>query len=103
MRLHRSVRYGALFRDEPESQTDSHPALVILRSTCGLGGAPDSRTYPLQDEATRAWNLYGALHYKAGGVPWRLVESQSDFENLFYRRQLLPDDILEPYAAEAPA
>jgi hypothetical protein len=26
-----------------------------------------------QDEATRAWNLYVALYYKAGGVPWRLV------------------------------
>jgi hypothetical protein len=27
----------------------------------------------LQDEATRAWNLYTALYYKAGGVPWRLI------------------------------
>lgn len=26
-----------------------------------------------QDEATRAWNLYAGLYYKAGGVPWRLV------------------------------
>lgn len=26
-----------------------------------------------QDEATRAWNLYAALYYKAGGVPWRLT------------------------------
>ncbi|MEO8033636.1 MAG: hypothetical protein ABI837_04340 [Acidobacteriota bacterium] len=26
-----------------------------------------------QDEATRAWNMYAALYYKAGGVPWRLV------------------------------
>lgn len=28
-----------------------------------------------QDEATRAWNLYVALYYKAGGVPWRLVRT----------------------------
>ncbi len=27
----------------------------------------------LQDEATRAWNLYVALYYKAGGTPWRLI------------------------------
>jgi hypothetical protein len=27
----------------------------------------------LQDEATRAWNLYTALYYKAGGAPWRLL------------------------------
>lgn len=26
-----------------------------------------------QDEATRAWNLYAGLYYKAGGVPWRLI------------------------------
>lgn len=44
---------------------------------------PGKRTYPLQDEATRAWNLYVALYYKAGGVPWRLVESRSDFETCF--------------------
>ena len=26
----------------------------------------------LQDEATRAWNIYTALYYKAGGTPWRI-------------------------------
>ena len=26
----------------------------------------------LQDEATKAWNIYSALYYKAGGTPWRL-------------------------------
>ena len=33
---------------------------------------------PLQDEATRAWNLYTALYYKAGGTPWRLVHNLSE-------------------------
>lgn len=31
------------------------------------------RTRQLQDEATRAWNVYTALYYKAGGTPWRLI------------------------------
>lgn len=33
----------------------------------------------LQDEATRAWNLYTALYYKAGGTPWRLVHVPSEW------------------------
>lgn len=35
------------------------------------------RVRRLQDEATRAWNLYTALYYKAGGTPWRLVRDPS--------------------------
>jgi len=31
----------------------------------------------LQDEATRAWNFYTALYYKAGGTPWRLIRESS--------------------------
>lgn len=32
----------------------------------------------LQDEATRAWNFYTALYYKAGGIPWRLVRDSRE-------------------------
>lgn len=32
---------------------------------------------PLQDEATRAWNIFSALYYKAGGTPWRLMRDSS--------------------------
>ena len=32
----------------------------------------------MQDEATRAWNLFCALYYKAGGIPWRLVRESTD-------------------------
>jgi len=38
---------------------------------------------PLQDEATRAWNLHTALYYKAGGVPWRLLRNPADLSTCF--------------------
>lgn len=41
------------------------------------------RTMPLQDEATRAWNLHMALYYKAGGIPWRLLRRPSDLSTCF--------------------
>lgn len=37
----------------------------------------------LQDEATRAWNFYTAIYYKAGGVPWRLLRSSEDYQTCF--------------------
>lgn len=33
----------------------------------------------VQDPATRAWNLFNALYYKAGYVPWRLPRDPSEF------------------------
>ena len=38
---------------------------------------PSAEKKQLQDEATRAWNLYTALYYKAGGSLWRLVRDPS--------------------------
>ena len=32
-----------------------------------------------QDPATRAWNLFNALYYKAGYVPWRLPRNPAQF------------------------
>ena len=41
------------------------------------------RGLALQDEATRAWNFFTALYYKAGGIPWRLVRDASSFSSCY--------------------
>lgn len=38
---------------------------------------------PLQDEATRAWNLHTALYYKAGGSPWRIPRGSTDLATCY--------------------
>jgi len=37
----------------------------------------------MQDEATRAWNFFCALYYKAGGIPWRLARESTDLMTCF--------------------
>ena len=52
----------------------------------GDGFPPPSRTgrvRQLQDPATCAWNFHTALYYKAGGTPWRLARSVSDFPSCY--------------------
>jgi hypothetical protein len=44
---------------------------------------PSGEKKQLQDEATRAWNLYTALYYKAGGTPWRLVRDPSRLDTCY--------------------
>jgi len=38
---------------------------------------------PVQDPATRAWNLFGGLYYKAGNVPWRLPRDPAQFDTSY--------------------
>ncbi len=44
---------------------------------------PKKSAMTMQDEATRAWNIYTALYYKAGGIPWRLLRESSDLSTCF--------------------
>lgn len=37
----------------------------------------------VQDEATRAWNFFCALYYKAGGKPWRMLRDNRDYAATF--------------------
>lgn len=45
--------------------------------------ARPSRPRQLQDAATRAWNFYTALYYKAGGTPWRLVRDPTQLTTCY--------------------
>jgi len=36
-----------------------------------------------QDDATRAWNFFSALYYKAGGFPWRIPRIETDYSTCF--------------------
>jgi hypothetical protein len=37
----------------------------------------------VQDPATRAWNLFNALYYKAGYVPWRIPRDPAQFQTSY--------------------
>lgn len=45
-----------------------------------LDGTPKN---DIEDEASRAWNFFSALYYKAGGIPWRLPRQSSDLTACF--------------------
>jgi hypothetical protein len=60
----------------------STPIQIIRRSTWDEATAPPAKS-GRQDEATRAWNLHVALHYKAGGVPWRLQRDSHELTTCF--------------------
>ncbi|AVA23959.1 PIWI domain-containing protein (plasmid) [Rhizobium sp. NXC24] len=37
----------------------------------------------VQDEATRAWNFFCALYYKAGGTPWRMIRDRKSYDTTY--------------------
>lgn len=62
------------------------PLQLIRPETYGLGVRKRKKAeHPrrLQDPATRAWNFFVALYYKAGGTPWRMVRAESDLATCY--------------------
>jgi hypothetical protein len=37
----------------------------------------------VQDDATRAWNMFTAVYYKAGGLPWRLARDSTQLRTSY--------------------
>ena len=74
-----SVHGGAARLPNPDCS--SRPRM-IQASAVGDGQARQAMK-PLQDEATRAWNLHTALYYKAGGTPWRLKDDPAKLQTCF--------------------
>ncbi len=69
------------YNEDSDKGPDFHDYLkgLCLQSKC-IVQLIWPRTYSIngkgvQDSATRAWNLFGALFYKAGGIPWKLAKT----------------------------
>ena len=76
------------FHDRLKARTmGSRPIQLLRRDTWDPSPrarhARAARKLPVQDEATRAWNLHAALYYKVGGVPWRLSRDPADLASCY--------------------
>ncbi len=76
------------FHDMLKAQAMSLPKPIqMVRPTTYDESAKESTRRGLvrrvQDPATRAWNFHTALYYKAGGTPWRLARSSSEYTSCF--------------------
>jgi hypothetical protein len=82
---HDDQEIGGDFHDLLKAQALGLPCpLQIMRRETWEGARKGSdRPRPLQDEATRAWNLHTALYYKAGGTPWRMPRHSTDLPTCY--------------------
>lgn len=77
------------FRDALKAAAMMHqtPTQVVLPPTYDskkkLKRVTKDSDRSLQDEATRAWNFFTAIYYKAGGVPWRMMRLSSEYSSCF--------------------
>ena len=89
----RDIRHDFHHCLKASAMTYRKPIQIVLPSTFSSGSRrkstkkrrPQRHRKPrtLQDPATRAWNFFTALYYKAGGVPWRLPRESSDYSTCY--------------------
>lgn len=64
------------------------PIQIVLPMTYDEKKSRQQKGHPerarrLQDEATRAWNFHTAIHYKAGGAPWRIIRDVTQWTTCY--------------------
>lgn len=71
------IRYNFHHMLKAKAMSFRIPIQLVIPSTYGEKLKRKSLKRELQDEATRAWNFFTALYYKANGTPWRLPRISS--------------------------
>lgn len=79
------VQYNFHHMLKARAMTFRIPIQLVIPSTYGqkIKIAKHILSRELQDEATRAWNFFSALYYKANGTPWRLPRISSDLSTCY--------------------
>lgn len=79
------IRYNFHHMLKAKAMAFRIPIQLVIPSTYGekLKLKDGSLFREPQDEATRAWNLFTALYYKANGTPWRLPRIISELTTCY--------------------
>lgn len=83
-----TVDFHDLLKARCMSLPSACPIQIVLPATYDAskrrrGKSRKREVRPLQDEATRAWNFHTALYYKAGGIPWKLLQDPGKLQTCF--------------------
>lgn len=80
-----NIRYNFHHMLKAKAMAFRTPIQLVIPSTYGEKLKIKNETMPHvpQDEATRAWNFFTALYYKANGIPWRLPRISSELSTCY--------------------